>query len=80
LTPLALLLAPPVEACRPLWQEGAARGPWAGICDDCGRGRDENGRPLLVARQARSRLFLCVTCFALRLPKRRLLELARRAA
>jgi hypothetical protein len=78
-TQLALLPVP-VEACRDLWRGGAARGPWAGTCDDCGRSRDEDGHRLLVARQAHHRLFLCLSCFALRLPKRELLELARRAA
>jgi len=71
---------PPVEACRPLWRSEAIRGPFFGICDDCRRDRDEDGRPLLVARRARSRLFLCLTCFVFRLPKRELLEIVRRAA
>jgi hypothetical protein len=32
-------------------------------CDRCHRTRDHDGRPLLVARQPRKRLKLCLECF-----------------
>ena len=53
-----------LAAYRTLWRGGAARGPFFGSCDRCKRNRDDDGRPLLVARQERSRLFLCLGCFA----------------
>jgi hypothetical protein len=34
-----------------------------GVCDVCGRARDENGGWLLVARQHRARRFLCLECW-----------------
>jgi hypothetical protein len=36
-----------------------------GRCDDCKRTHDDDGRRLLVARQARSRRRQCVGCFSL---------------
>jgi hypothetical protein len=41
-----------------------------GRCDGCGRLRDDNDRPLVVARRPRSKLFLCLACFIGRLPAR----------
>jgi hypothetical protein len=34
-----------------------------GLCDDCRRHRDDDERPLLVARQERSRRFRCLRCW-----------------
>jgi hypothetical protein len=47
------------------WRGGAARIHY-GRCDDCGRIRDDDGKPLLVARQERCRNFQCVGCYSLR--------------
>lgn len=50
---------------RRTWKAGAARLHF-GSCDDCHRVAGEDGRPLLVARQERCRLFLCFDCFLAR--------------
>jgi hypothetical protein len=34
-----------------------------GRCDSCGRTRNDQGRPLYVARQERSRKFECFDCW-----------------
>lgn len=36
-----------------------------GMCDSCGRVRDDDGRPLLVARRPGRRGFECLACFDL---------------
>lgn len=48
-----------------MWKGGAARLQF-GFCHDCGRRRDDDGKPLLVARQEGCRTFQCVGCFSLR--------------
>ena len=53
-------------SARRLWARTAARGPRFGRCDRCGRLRDDDGRPLLVARRQRCRQFLCLSCFSAR--------------
>lgn len=50
------------RAARRQWLDGAAHVHY-GRCDDCGRVRDENARPLLVARQPRRRKFECLECW-----------------
>jgi hypothetical protein len=52
---------------RRTWKAGAARLHF-GSCDDCHRTSSDDGRPLLVARQERCRLFLCFDCFLARCP------------
>lgn len=49
-----------VHAAHAAWKAGAARARF-GRCDRCGRLRDEEGRPLLVARQ---RCCWSFECFA----------------
>jgi hypothetical protein len=49
---------------RRQWTGGAARQHF-GRCDDCGSTHDADSKPLLVARQARSRKFQCLNCFAI---------------
>jgi len=61
---------------RRAWKTGAARLHF-GSCDHCHRVAGDDGRPLLVARQERSRMFLCFECFvARRLRPRRRLKVA----
>lgn len=45
-----------------LWLGGAAHIHY-GLCHRCRRVRDENGVPLLVARQTRRREFECLDCW-----------------
>lgn len=45
-----------------IWYHLAARVK-AGTCDSCGRNRHEDGGPLMVARQPRSRKFECLACW-----------------
>lgn len=47
---------------RRLWLENAAHVHF-GRCSACGRTHDEQGRPLLVARQNRRRTFECLDCY-----------------
>jgi hypothetical protein len=47
------------------WKGGAAR-LFYGRCDDCGRVNDDDGRALLVARQAGCRKFQCLGCYSLK--------------
>jgi hypothetical protein len=55
---------------RTLWSSGAAR-RYFGRCHTCDRTRGDEGRPLLVAHQARSRRgFECFDCWFGHLPKR----------
>lgn len=54
---------------RRTWKAGAARLHF-GSCDDCHRVAGDDGRPLLVARQERCRLFLCFDCYFARRPHR----------
>jgi hypothetical protein len=57
-------------AARAQWKLPAARLHF-GTCAGCGRIRDDDGRPLLVARQERCRHFLCFPCWARRSGRRR---------
>jgi hypothetical protein len=50
------------QELRVRWKANAARLHY-GACEDCGRTRDDDGRPLLVARQERGRRFQCLECF-----------------
>jgi hypothetical protein len=50
---------------RAQWKAGAARLHF-GSCNHCAATEAEDGRPLLVARQDRSRHFLCFPCWASR--------------
>lgn len=50
------------RAARRSWLDNAAHVHY-GICNGCGRHRDENGKPLLVARQPRRREFECLECW-----------------
>ena len=50
------------EAARHAWLEDAVR-IYFGVCSVCQRARDENGRPLLVARREHARIFRCLECF-----------------
>ena len=61
----AIRLVEDVTLARRMWKTGAARLHF-GSCHDCQRTRDADGRPLLVARQERCRLFLCFDCFLAR--------------
>ena len=54
-------------ALRARWKSGAARLHF-GLC---ARWREENGRPLLVARQEHCRLVLCFRCWQARTRPRR---------
>ena len=49
------------RAARERWLGNAARVHY-GRCEGCGRHRDKDDRPLLVARQPRARRFLCLDC------------------
>jgi hypothetical protein len=51
------------------WKANASRAHFGG-CAVCGRTMDDDGRPLLVARQERARRFLCLRCW-LEQPRRR---------
>jgi hypothetical protein len=64
-------LALPVEEARlrMQWKTGAARLHF-GSCNHCAATSTPDGRPLLIARQERSRLFLCFTCWAARRGRR----------
>lgn len=55
-------LSPWERETRRRWLEGAAHVHY-GVCGGCGRHQDENGRPLLVARQNRRRVFHCLECW-----------------
>lgn len=55
------LLSELERAARQAWLEHATHVHF-GRCHGCGRVRDENGQPLLVARQPRRRAFHCLTC------------------
>jgi hypothetical protein len=50
------------RAARALWLESASHTHF-GLCDGCGRTHDDEGRPLLVARQNRRRMFECLRCW-----------------
>ena len=60
---LTLVLAPEAYAAeRHCWKAKAARLHF-GACAHCGRARNDDRRPLLVARQERCRRFLCFDCW-----------------
>jgi hypothetical protein len=59
-----------LAAHRARWRDGAARLHF-GFCRCCGRYHDDDGRPLLVARQLYARRFLCFFCYWGTLPKSR---------
>lgn len=67
---LELVLDAGAVVRRRQWKDGAARLHF-GVCGKCGRVRDDNGKPLLVARQSRARRFLCFECASPRLRNRR---------
>lgn len=50
------------QAARGRWLGNAARVHY-GRCDGCDETRDQDDRPLLVARQPFARRFLCLECF-----------------
>ena len=56
------LLSPLERDALDRWRAGATHVHF-GLCADCQRTHDDDGKPLLVARQARSRRFLCLSCW-----------------
>lgn len=55
-------LAPLERAAKTRWLKDAIHVHY-GRCDECGKIRDGDGKPLLVARQPRARKFYCLPCF-----------------
>lgn len=68
---IALELDPAARtAARARWKGSAAQ-LYFGSCDSCGRARDDDGSPLLVARQASHRKRECFACWSRRRGRRR---------
>jgi len=59
---LILYTASELLEARRLWQANAARVHF-GVCQGCGRSRNDEGRPLLVVRQEKARRFFCLACY-----------------
>lgn len=61
---LALAIDPEaLSSERRRWKANAVRLHF-GVCESCHRHHDDDGKPLMVARQARAQRFLCFDCFS----------------